>query len=334
MNWSLGQPRKKERVPLKQAEALAEKVYERLLPYSDFITVAGSIRRRRPEIGDIEFVVLPTNLDQMLGLLTKMGYQGGNRKRTLFFKGMKIEIYLAHKPEEVGAMLFTYTGDWLFNVAMRSIAKRRGWKLDQYGLKDAETGEWILQSPYEEDFFGALGVDYHTPEERSFAHRKKGHKASMGEISASLGAITPRDWSPRGEIPGHVFFYRDYLGRIGWDGEEWREADVRERDRAIWYGPGGKDGDYATELESYKDHWIVREYSRQDRKGPDDILMITAYFEHKLVIDALFLRNMMRTPLEALGDEDPWAFYRYAVSLGVAEIAYRGGDESWVDELP
>jgi hypothetical protein len=327
MDWSLGQPRQKKRIPLRQAEKIARRYFKRLEPYCEFIMVAGSIRRRRPQIGDVEFVVLPFDVDEFLDALEPMGFSGGRRKQVFVGEGPKIEIYIAHEPDELGAMVLTYTGDYQFNIAMRFIAKRRGWKLDQYGLRDAKSDEWILKSPYEEDFFGALGVDYHTPEERSFSERKKGR--------ASMGDITPRDWSPRGEIPGHVIFHRDWLARVGWDGKEWREADRRLDDhRVVWYGPGGEKGDYATELESYQDHWIVREYSAQEKEGPDHILMITAYFEHKLVVDALFLANMMKTPLEVLRDEDPWSMYRYAVSLGVAQIAYNGGDESWVDALP
>jgi len=326
MEWSLGQVKKKNRIPLRKAEVLAEKVYQRLLPYSQFILVAGSIRRRRPEVGDIEFVVLPADLGEMLQVLDRMGYTGGNRKRTLFFKGMKIEIYLAHKPEEVGAMLFTYTGDYLFNISMRSIAKRRGWKLDQYGIQDAETGEWILQSPYEEDFFGALGVDYHTPEERSFAHRK--------ESRPSMGVITPRDWSPRGDIPGHRDQYPNLRKKIGWDGKEWRPADTAWHDRWIWYGPGGFKGGYATEVEKLSRGWKVAEYTPvENRTESDNILKIDAIIEDDFLAEVLYRTNGMLAD-EKDFREEPSRWYRWAVSLGVSYLAYYGGDESWVESLP
>jgi DNA polymerase (family 10) len=76
----------------------------------------------------------------------------------------------------MGAMLFMYTGDFVHNISMRSIAKRRGWKLDQYGIWDAKTGKPLLQSPDERDFYDFLGVDWHDPEDRSFKDRPKKKK--------------------------------------------------------------------------------------------------------------------------------------------------------------
>lgn len=322
-------PRPKNRIPLKKAMSLAEKIYDRLLPLCDYITVAGSIRRQRPEIGDIEFVVLPKNLKSFLAFLDSQGYFGGNRKRTAIIKNLKIEIYIAHKPEEVGAMLFTYTGDYLFNIAMRSIAKRRGWKLDQYGLQDAETGEWILQSPYEEDFFGALGVDYHTPEERSFAHRPKDRHASMGTIG-------PRDWSPRREIPGHESKFSQALDRLDWKADEWRDPDYRDDFSWVWYGPGGKEGDHATELEWLGGGWNVSEYAGVGGEASPyglDILKTTTFIGNIFLSDALWRAKGISITPEAI-DEDPDEWGKFAVSLGIAYLAYFGGNEEWVESLP
>ncbi len=54
---------------------------------------------------------------------------------------------------------------------MRSIAKRRGLMLNQYGIW--KKGRPVLQSEDERDFFEFLGVRYHEPEERSLARRVK-----------------------------------------------------------------------------------------------------------------------------------------------------------------
>ena len=321
MTYSVG-PRPKNRIPLKKAMNLAEKIYDRLLPLCDYIVVAGSIRRQRPEIGDIEFVVLPKNLKSFLAFLERNGYFGGSRKRTAIIKNLKIEIYIAHQPEELGAMLFTYTGDYLFNIAMRSIAKRRGWKLDQYGLQDAETGEWILQSPYEEDFFGALGVDYHTPEERSFAHRPK----------ASMGAIGPRDWSPRREFAGGENY--QIIKTIRWDGEEWREPDIKGY-QWVWYGPGGRHGENATTLQRVGNGWMVEEYQFVPENSPP-FLQIARLFTDDLLAEALYRAKGIQIKLNDPDDIGPEVFVwaRYAVSFGVAYIAYYGGSEEFVEDLP
>lgn len=323
--------RPKKRIPLKKAEALAEKIYERLAPITEFMMVAGSIRRRRGEVGDIEFVVLPRSLDPFVKTLQKLGYSGGYRKLQTMIGGIKVEMYLAHSPEEIGAMLFTYTGDYLWNTSMRSIAKRRGWKLNQYGIWDADTDEVILQSPYEEDFFGALGVDYHTPQERSLAHRVRRKEPSMG-------AVGPRDWSPRlpREVPGHEPRFEKILSQIAWNAEEWREPDYKDDISWIWYGPGGKEGDSATELEWEGDGWHVSEYAMVGGEASPyglDILKTTIFVGDEFLAEALWRQKGIAVGKEEIreADED-WA--KLAVSLGVADLQYFGGSEDWVEALP
>lgn len=178
----------KKTITLAQAEAIVDRLYPHFLAIADPVLVAGSIRRRRPQIGDIEFVVLPKDEERFFERLADMGFEGGDRIQKKIEKGVPIEIYIAHKPEELGALLFMYTGDWQHNIAMRSIAKRKGWKLDQYGITDAKTSDVLLQSPDERDFYDFLGVEWHDPEDRSFKDRPKKKKASMGaELLIELG---------------------------------------------------------------------------------------------------------------------------------------------------
>lgn len=187
--------RVKKTVPLATADQLAEIILNQLRPISEVAMVAGSVRRRRPEVGDIEFVVLPKNLSEFLKFVGSHNFSGGDRiqKGTLHLghgRDLPVELYIAHDPKELGALLFMYTGDWQHNIAMRSIAKRRGWKLDQYGIWDVKTGKPLLQSPDEREFYDFLGVDYHIPEDRSFKDRpKKRKKATMGaEMLIELGS--------------------------------------------------------------------------------------------------------------------------------------------------
>lgn len=182
--------RVKKTIPLEKADRIAEKIMQFVKPYTETAMIAGSIRRRRPEIGDVELVVLPKDLESFLDFLDSEGWVGGDRIRKKMVSGIPVELYLAHKPEELGAMLFMYTGDWQHNIAMRAIAKRQGWKLDQYGIWDAKTGKLLFQSPDEREFYDYLGVDWHDPEDRSFKDRPKGKRSkSMGaEMLIELGA--------------------------------------------------------------------------------------------------------------------------------------------------
>lgn len=181
--------RVKKTIPLSRAMQVVETYYDQLRTVADPVIVAGSIRRRRPEIGDVEFVVLPKDMNEFREHVEAMGFEGGDRVMRKMDGTLPIELYIAHKPEELGALLFMYTGDWQHNIAMRSIAKRAGWKLDQYGIWDPKTGAPLLQSPDERDFYDFLGVPWHNPEDRSFKDRpKKKKKATMGaEMLIELG---------------------------------------------------------------------------------------------------------------------------------------------------
>jgi DNA polymerase (family 10) len=114
-------------------------------------------------------VVLPRDLGRFLAWVEEVGFSGGDRIRRKVVDGVKVELFIAHHEKELGALVFHTTGDWQWNVAMRAIAIRKGLRLNQYGLwKGAKA---VLQSPDEREFFKALGVRYHDPEERSFASR-------------------------------------------------------------------------------------------------------------------------------------------------------------------
>lgn len=234
----LGQARPKKRVPIAQATKIAKQIERRLGPLSDTLILVGSIRRKRPEIGDIEFVVLPNGwdrgdeaLEEFADALRDLGYTTGPsiRKATKIFRGIKIEIYIAHDPKELGGLVFMYTGDFQFNIAMRRKAKRMGYRLNQYGIFDQE-GNPVLQSPDEREFFDFLGVDYHWPEERSVATRTPEEKRRRAQ--AKRRKATPRKKRRRrarrrmGSLD-EAFFQR--LNGI-WDDDQEVEVDGSEEE--------------------------------------------------------------------------------------------------------
>lgn len=249
--------RVKKTVPLATAEQLAEIILGQLRPISDVVLVAGSVRRRRPEVGDIEFVVLPKDRTQFLKFVTSHNFTGGDRiqKGSLHLghgRDLPVELYIAHDPKELGALLFMYTGDWQHNIAMRSIAKRRGWKLDQYGIWDAKTGKALLQSPDERDYYDFLGVDYHIPEERSFKGRpKRRKKATMGaemliELGSSkrkVGYINLELLSPEEDGTDNWVLKIERIDPFG--GDAWRHQVLfDEQDSALtWYNTINGDED-------------------------------------------------------------------------------------------
>jgi hypothetical protein len=184
--FSLGQVRKKVRVPYARGERAARELYSEIRPLADVAIIVGSVRRKTLEVGDVELVVLPKDLRKFVDRAEKMGFEGGDRIRHGTVDGVKAELYIAHRPEELGAMVLMYTGDYLLNIALRSRALRMGVHLDQYGIYETKRGKkrYVFQSPDEREFFDYLGMAWHNPEERSLAWRSRLGKMA-GELLAA-----------------------------------------------------------------------------------------------------------------------------------------------------
>jgi hypothetical protein len=134
----------KQRIPLAEADALVAEVLELLRPATEQIAVAGSIRRRRPEVGDIEIVAIPrfdetqepadlfgtmvtrsvNALDALCarllvdgtfhGRLDKNGRQAiGSKYKRLLFRGFGLDLFCG-TPENWGVLLAIRTGPATF----------------------------------------------------------------------------------------------------------------------------------------------------------------------------------------------------------------------------
>ena len=165
--------REKVRYPIKKAKKIAAKIERKLKPLAKELVLVGSIRRKRPEVADIEFVILPKNLKKFGQAMKRMGYapKPAGRQWTHVIDGIPIEIYVAFSLDEMGSMVQMYTGDYLYNITMRNRALARGLKYNQYGIftRDDKT---VYQSENEEDIFKYLGKDWRDPEQRSLAARQ------------------------------------------------------------------------------------------------------------------------------------------------------------------
>jgi len=159
-------------------------------------TVAGSVRRNKPEVGDIELVVIPklaevsdgglfgekklVNLlwrraDDLVasGAITKYVYQTtkgsqwrwGEKYRGIDFRGFNNEIFTA-TPENWGAILLIRTGPADFSKRMVERFLNGGMYRQQGGsLIHVASGEQV-KVPDEETYFRMLGMDFIKPEDR------------------------------------------------------------------------------------------------------------------------------------------------------------------------
>ena len=156
---------------LERAQEIADEVIKRLYPYCKKIKVVGSVRRQKPQVRDIDIVLIPADpwdLEmEVLALARPLQpkLSGGKLKR-LNYNGTQVDLYYA-TPETWATLLLIRTGSKENNIRLCSLAKRKGWHLAASGdgLFD-ETGRRVAGNT-EESIYEALGLPYQEPWERN-----------------------------------------------------------------------------------------------------------------------------------------------------------------------
>lgn len=152
---------------LEKAKAIADSVVQALEPYCERIQIAGSIRRRKAIVNDIDLVLIPRDRWNLDSALLRMGnYKMSGMKITrVEMDSMPLDIYFA-TPETFATLLLIRTGSVENNIRLASLAKKKGWRLAASG--DGlfnEKGERIAGDS-EESIYKALGVPWQEPWER------------------------------------------------------------------------------------------------------------------------------------------------------------------------
>ena len=152
---------------LERAQRVAGEVIKRLSPYCQKIEVAGSVRRKKPQVRDIDFVLIPSdpwNLSHEIGGLGQ-SYVAGEKLKRVMVGNTQVDIYYATK-ETWATLLFIRTGSTENNIRLCSLAKKKGWHLSASGNGlFNESGERVAGDS-EESIYEALGLPYQAPEER------------------------------------------------------------------------------------------------------------------------------------------------------------------------
>lgn len=170
-----------KRWPAEMAQDVATAVLTRLAPVVDEAWVCGSLRRGKPDVGDVDLVVVPRDRAAFDCLMIEMfGLQkNGKPAHSGVVDGMQVDIGVATQTS-FGAHVLFLTGSWEHNVVMRSKAKKLGMMLNEKGLFKATldakgkpvAGEW-LAGVTEKSVFDALGMEYLEPKDREVAGFKK-----------------------------------------------------------------------------------------------------------------------------------------------------------------
>jgi len=169
------------------AEAEANKLTEYLanFPGIDRITPAGSLRRGRETIGDLDILVTGTACCSETDRANAVQYvakypplmdviaRGDNKISFRLRSGMQVDVRLL-PPESFGAAMQYFTGSKAHNVALRQRALKMGYTLNEYSLADVKT-EKPVAGKTEEEIYAKLKLDYIPPELRE----------NLGEIDAA-----------------------------------------------------------------------------------------------------------------------------------------------------
>lgn len=162
---------KVEKIPWEQALDLYQRFVKFWKAPGD-LECAGSVRREKPMVGDLDIVVTLQDPLQMLQakawLMTLWGPLKSKKKEPCkggLFCDRPVEVHLA-LPESAGACLLHATGSWEWNVYMRVTAKALGYKLNRYGLWLRDT-EHRIAGASEAEIFEWLEMDFVAPEDRS-----------------------------------------------------------------------------------------------------------------------------------------------------------------------
>ncbi len=157
------------------------------LPGVDRAAVAGSVRRRRETIGDLDFIVSASNPGKIGRAFASMPevehvYGRGDTKVLVrLTSGIDADLRVV-PPASFGAALLYFTGSKAHNLALRRRAQRRGAKLNEYGLF---RGKRKLAGRTEEDVYDELGFPWIPPELREDGGELEA--ASQGKLPVLIG---------------------------------------------------------------------------------------------------------------------------------------------------
>jgi len=150
------------------------------------IEYAGSLRRRKETVKDIDILIKSNNPSRIMNAFVKHPsvkevIAKGSTKASVLAGERNIQIDLrVVKNESFGAALMYFTGSKQFNIKMRKLALKRGYKINEYGVFDEKKNK-RLRGKTENEIFSFMKMDYIPPELRE----------DRGEIEASLRGSLP-----------------------------------------------------------------------------------------------------------------------------------------------
>ncbi|OGA51582.1 MAG: DNA polymerase III [Betaproteobacteria bacterium RIFCSPLOWO2_12_FULL_62_13] len=179
---SRGEQRVKLAVAAQYAEALV--AHLKSVPGVALVTVAGSFRRMRETVGDLDILVAARAAGPVMERLRaydevkEVLASGETRSSVVLRSGLQVDVRVVPR-ESHGAALHYFTGSKAHNIAIRRLGQDRGLKINEYGVF---RGENRIAGDTEESVFEAVGLPFIPPELRE----------DRGEIEAARRGELPR----------------------------------------------------------------------------------------------------------------------------------------------
>jgi len=155
----------------------------------DNISIAGSLRRMKETIGDIDILASSKYPDEVMDYFVKYGnvqrvlLKGNTKTSVLLNDNIQVDFRVVEN-KSYGAALQYFTGSKEHNVSMRSLSIKEGYKLNEYGLFDKKTEKYIA-GELENDIYTKLGLTYIEPELRE--NRGEINLAKKGKLPNLVG---------------------------------------------------------------------------------------------------------------------------------------------------
>ena len=173
------------------------------LPVVTTADYAGSLRRQRSTVRDIDLVAASIDpvavMDAFAGLpeISHVEERGDTKLVTRTHSGLNVDLRIVG-PESYGNLLQHLTGSAEHNEALRGFAKRRGFKICEYGVERLETGREVACAT-ETEVYEAVGLGYIAPELRE----------NQGEIEAAETGTLP-DLIVLPDVRGDLHVHSDW----------------------------------------------------------------------------------------------------------------------------
>jgi DNA polymerase (family 10) len=198
--------RKDQRIPIGEALPIVEEIIVALhsIPGVRNLTAAGSLRRFRETLGDIDLMGTADNPKEVIDAFVALPHvrqvlaQGSTKASAIVSGGLQVDLRMVEH-DSFGSLLQYFTGSKQHNISLRERGRKQGLKLSEYGITVVSTDK-LEKFSREEEFYHRLGLQYIPPELREaqgeIEKAEQGAIPKLVELSDIKGDLhTHTEWS-------------------------------------------------------------------------------------------------------------------------------------------